>query len=387
MQHKTRILLIDDNIQDHHLFADALQNDNSAYIILQAENREKFNLHLQNQDFDIALCNTNIFGFNDLQVLEALKDRSPDIPVIITARHDSVENAVKSIKMGAADYISKSVSKLESFVKAVNSVLEYKETISKSGNQLYDSSVPGSSPPDNATGKWVSNENKYRYLFEHNPIPMWIYSLETLAFLEVNNSAVQHYGYSRDEFLKMRLSDIRPIEDLEKLQKDVADTSNAFNNAGQWRHIKKNGDIIYVDIISHSIEYESVKARLVLLNDITDQKNTQEQLRKLSLAVQQNPASIMITDMNGIIEYVNPKFSILTGYEPHEVIGKNPRILKSGTTSPDEYDNLWKIITSGRVWQGEFQNCKKNGEIYIESASISPIADEYGTITDRKSVV
>lgn len=381
MQDKTRILLIDDHIQDHQLFIDELQNDNPTYKILQADNREKFELHLQNQDFDIALSNTNIFGFDDLKVLETLKDRSPDIPVIITARHASIEMAVKCIKMGAADYISKSAVQLHSLVKAVRNELEYQETKNQSGKQLIDRSVHNSSLPKRAPGNWELNENKNKYCFEQNPMPMWIYNLDTLAFLEINDAAVQHYGYSRYEFLKMHLTDIYPIEDVEKLQRAVTDTTKIFDNAGQWRHIKKNGDIIYVEIISHSIEYDSVKARLVLTNDVTEQRHTQEQLRKLSLAVQQNPASILITDVNGSIEYVNPKFSILTGYEPHEVIGKNPRILKSGATSSKEYDNLWQTITSGREWQGEFQNCKKNGEIYIESASISPIADEYGSIT------
>lgn len=107
----------------------------------------------------------------------------------------------------------------------------------------------------------------------------------------------------------------------------------------------------------------------------------ENQLKILSLAIEQNPASILITNLNGEIEYVNPKFTHLTGYGFDEVQGKNPRILKSGNKSPEEYANLWKTIKAGGEWQGEFENIKKNGEIFFESALISPIADDKGNIT------
>ena len=111
-------------------------------------------------------------------------------------------------------------------------------------------------------------------------------------------------------------------------------------------------------------------------------KNTaEEKLKILQRAVEQNPASIIITDIKGEIEYVNPKFTELTGYSQNEALGQNPRILKSGTTTSEEYKRLWDAITSGKEWYGEFQNRKKNGEIYFESASISPITDEKGNIT------
>ncbi len=106
-----------------------------------------------------------------------------------------------------------------------------------------------------------------------------------------------------------------------------------------------------------------------------------EQLRKLSRAVEQSPVSIVITDINGAIEYVNPKFTQTTGYSFEEAIGQNPRILKSGDKSPADYKQLWNTITSGGEWRGEFCNRKKNQESYWEHASISPITDGQGVIT------
>ncbi len=112
---------------------------------------------------------------------------------------------------------------------------------------------------------------------------------------------------------------------------------------------------------------------------ILEAKNkAEEELKVLSRAVEQNPTSIMITDTKANIRYVNPKFTELTGYRAEEVLGKNPSILKSGHTSKLEYELMWKTITSGNEWKGEFENRKKNGELYTESALISPIFDNDG---------
>ncbi len=110
-------------------------------------------------------------------------------------------------------------------------------------------------------------------------------------------------------------------------------------------------------------------------------RQAEEQLRKLSCAVEQSPALVVITDTQGHIEYVNPKFSQITGYTFEEVVGKKPHLLKSGETPPKEYKRLWETITSGGEWHGEFHNRKKNGELYWELASISPIRNAAGDIT------
>lgn len=120
--------------------------------------------------------------------------------------------------------------------------------------------------------------------------------------------------------------------------------------------------------------------------DITEQHQTREELTKLARAAEQSPAVILITDVAGNIEYVNPKFTQLTGYRSDEVIGKNPRILKSGETTREEYQELWQTIGSGKEWRGILHNRKKNGELYWESALMSPIRNEEGQITHFLSV-
>ncbi len=115
--------------------------------------------------------------------------------------------------------------------------------------------------------------------------------------------------------------------------------------------------------------------------DISERKQAEEKVRKLSVAVEQSPASVVITDYEGLIEYVNPQFTALTGYSLDEVLGQNPRILKSGETSPETYKELWDTIKGGRKWHGEFHNKKKDGTLYWERALISPIRDDAGNIT------
>ncbi|GAH01161.1 unnamed protein product, partial [marine sediment metagenome] len=112
-----------------------------------------------------------------------------------------------------------------------------------------------------------------------------------------------------------------------------------------------------------------------------ERKRLEENIRKLSQSVEQSPASVIITDIQGNVEYVNPKFTQITGYTIDEVKGQNPRILKSGEKSPEEYKELWDTITKGKTWHGEFHNKKKNGELYWEDATIGPIKNEKGEIT------
>jgi PAS domain S-box-containing protein len=227
----------------------------------------------------------------------------------------------------------------------------------------------------------ISSEARYRLLFKKNPLPMWVYDSSTLQFLAVNFAAVKTYGYSRDEFLSMTIENIRPPEDVPLLRKYIMERRTPYQHSGIWKHKKKDGTIIDVEIVSHEIEFDGKPARLVLSMDVTERVKAENELRKLSRAVEQSPASIIITNTDGIIEYVNPKFCKLTGYEFNEVIGKNPRILKSGETSELNYKKLWETIKAGEDWNGEFHNRKKNGDLFWEFASISPIKNFKGEIT------
>lgn len=224
------------------------------------------------------------------------------------------------------------------------------------------------------------SEDRYRYLFEHNPQPMWIYDTETLRFLEVNNAAQHQYGYTRSEFLQMTLLDIRPKEDHQLLIRDVERINSEFDVSGEWRHITKNGKTIHVEINSHAISFGAKKARLVVSANITSRKIAEKKLNTLSLAVEQNPASIIITDSRGKIEYVNAKFSSFMQYSLNEVKGKTPRIFNPGHTSIEEYEKMWQVLRSGKIWQGEYKNRKKDRSEFWENVLISPLVEENGNL-------
>ncbi len=147
-----------------------------------------------------------------------------------------------------------------------------------------------------------------------------------------------------------------------------------YNTSGQPVNVEVHGFPIFNDAgeVVQVVEYSI---------DITERKRTEEKLRKLSRAVEQSPSTIVITNLSGAIEYVNPAFTKNTGYTYREAIGQNPRILKSGKHPPEFYKKMWKTIKQGKVWRGELVNKKKNGKLYWEEAIISPITNKKGKTT------
>jgi two-component system cell cycle sensor histidine kinase/response regulator CckA len=124
------------------------------------------------------------------------------------------------------------------------------------------------------------SEARYRLLFESNPFPMWVYDLETLSFLAINDAAVHSYGYSREEFLNMTIKDIRPAEDIPILLDNLTKVFSGLDEAGVWQHRKKDGTIIDAEITSYPLHFAERRAELVLSNDITKRKQTEEALRR-----------------------------------------------------------------------------------------------------------
>ncbi|HEY4108723.1 sensor histidine kinase [Puia sp.] len=140
----------------------------------------------------------------------------------------------------------------------------------------------------------LSSEDKYKMLFDKSPLPKWIYDEATMRFLEVNGTAMREYGYTREEFLGMTIADIRPREDIDRLVKDVEsirDNPLAYRNS-QWRHIKKNGEVIDVDVTAHAIDFDGRQARMVVVNDITDRRRYEEQLRRLNTDLAKRAAEL-----------------------------------------------------------------------------------------------
>ncbi|MDP4190210.1 MAG: PAS domain S-box protein [Bacteroidota bacterium] len=162
---------------------------------------------------------------------------------------------------------------------------------------------------------------------------------------------------------------------------DQIEKKNAFDV--QYRMINASGKIVWIKDIASVITNEEgkpLKLRGIRI-DITKSKEVEEELRKVNVCVEQSPLSIIITDSKARIQYVNPKFSEVSGYYFNEVKGKNPRLLQSGNTPKSVYMKMWETISSGVEWSGEFHNKKKNGDLYWESVKIAPIKNNEGKIT------
>lgn len=226
------------------------------------------------------------------------------------------------------------------------------------------------------------SEERYRNLIHYSPDSIAVHCNGRLIFL--NPAAVKLIGaQSADELINKPVIDLVHPDYREFAINRITQVlkTNVPAPPAEEKLIKLDGTVIDVEITSVPMNYGGQKALQVIIRDISERKKAEVELRKLSRAVEQSPAVIMITDTKGSIEYVNPKFTDVTGYTFKKVIGKNPKILKSGGQSEKFYKNIYDTLLSGNEWQGEFLNKKKSGELYWESASISPIKNEIGGIT------
>lgn len=228
------------------------------------------------------------------------------------------------------------------------------------------------------------SEQRFRTIFEKSTGGFSLTSLKG-ELLQVNPAFAGMLGYSVAEMEKLNWAEITHPEDIavsrEAIRCLLAKEQTTYSFEKRYYH--RNGSIVWA-MVSTTLLRDENDHPLYFITDvhnISSRKWTEEQLRKLSQAVQQNPASILITDTQGNIEYVNTKFTEVTGFTLDEVVGKTPRILKSGETPAEEYQALWETINAGREWHGEFHNKRKDGSLFWERASISPIRDLNGKIT------
>ncbi len=206
------------------------------------------------------------------------------------------------------------------------------------------------------------------------------------VIMDANLSLLNMFGYTREELVNKHSFDILFDKEYHKIL-----SSNIKNNVTDPYEVvgvKKDGTKFPVEVVgkNYLTDLSDKSLRVTALRDITLRKKAESEIRKLSTAVEQSANLIIITDIEGTIEYANEMLYRTTGYTKEEVIGKTPRILKSGKQDNLFYENLWKTILTGNVWKGEICNRKKNGELYWESTSITPIIDYNNKITNFMSV-
>ncbi|HKJ84076.1 MAG TPA: PAS domain S-box protein [Mariprofundaceae bacterium] len=218
----------------------------------------------------------------------------------------------------------------------------------------------------------------YRAVFETTMDGFWVVDMEG-RFLEVNDAYVAMSGYSREELLDMRIADVEARESTAEtsahLEKLMIDGHDRFESL----HRRKSGEVWPVEIVSSFWDIRDGRI-FVFIIDISERKETEARLQKLSEAVERGGEAVMITDADANIEYVNPAFTEITGYAAEEVIGLNPSVLKSSAQDPSFYEKMWETITRGDVWRGTLVDRRKDGSFYPAMMSVAPILDEAGRI-------
>ncbi|MBI4384496.1 MAG: PAS domain S-box protein [Nitrospinae bacterium] len=220
-----------------------------------------------------------------------------------------------------------------------------------------------------------------------NNVAEGIVTIDERGIVESVNPAMERiFGYQAEELLGKSVNLLMP----EPYKSEHDGYIRNYLKTGQAKvlglgrelvGLRKDGTVFPIDLAVSEMWIGEKKFFVAAIRDITERKKNEGELRKLSRAVEQSPSGVLITDIEGNIEYVNPNFVETSGYSYEEIIGKNPRILKSGVHPPQFYSKLWETITAGNEWRGEFCNRKKDGKLFWELQSISPLRDAEGRIT------
>ncbi|MCE1166435.1 MAG: PAS domain S-box protein, partial [Bacteroidetes bacterium] len=356
---KIKILHLEDNSFDSELILSEIESKEYEVDYTRVETEKAFIENLEKNTFDIILADNNLPTYDGISALKVCSEKYSDYPFIFVSGTLGEEIAIDMLKRGASDYILK--HHLIRLVPAIEHAIEEVELKRQK----------------------IISEKKYENLVNTASDVIFTLDVEYGIFTSINPAFEKLTGFKISEFIGKPFINIICEDDLqttvsayETVKKEKITKTIIVKLKTEW------GDFKFSEITGQPLfEDDKLTGILCIGRDITDAIKTEEKIKVLSTAIEQGPASIVITDFKGNIEYVNPKFAEITEYLPVEILGKNPKLLKSGETSADTYKSLWDTITNGGVWHGELKNKKKNGEFYWESESISPVKNIKGEIT------
>ncbi|WP_151704562.1 EAL and GGDEF domain-containing protein [Nitrincola alkalilacustris] len=227
-----------------------------------------------------------------------------------------------------------------------------------------------------------------RLLFDDSHLPLVVMDPINLSFLDCNEAAVDIYGAkTREELLSWKPGTVSPPFQHDGTSSGrlgyelIKECLNKGSLVFEWLHQRPSGELWDAEIRLVRFQHQDKTLLQFSVQDITERKRSDHEIRKLSQAVEQSPDSILITDLEGRIEYVNDAFLNNTGYTREEIQGENPRLLQSGLTPNETYEAMWSTLQRGETWRGELYNQRKNGSEMVEFVTIAPVRDTAGNVS------
>jgi PAS domain S-box-containing protein len=230
------------------------------------------------------------------------------------------------------------------------------------------------------------SETKFRTLYDSTSDAVML--LDEKGFFDCNQATLAVFGCAtREEFCSKHPADVSPpvqpdgTDSLTLANQRIATAMEKGSNHFEWMHKRAaTGETFPAEVLLSAMELDGKPVLQAVVRDITERKRSEESLRSQSAALEAAANAIVITDHNGTIQSVNPAFTALTGYTAQEAVGQNPRFLKGGKQDDAFYRNLWQTISSGQVWSGELTNRRKDGSLYVEEMTITPLRNADGVI-------
>jgi two-component system cell cycle sensor histidine kinase/response regulator CckA len=337
-------MLIENSVADAELNLHELERAGFQCQPQIIATRPEFLEQLGRFPFDIVLADYRLPGWTGMDAFSAMRLAGRDVPFILVTGTLGEEIAVECIKQGVTDYVLKEHLVRLPFVVA--RALE--ERAVRDARTLMVQALPQS-------------EANSLFLFAQNPLPMWVFESETLQILQVNDAALRHYGYDRMDFLQMTATDLHPAEEVPKLLAAFQDANPREQLAGHWRHRKKDGSVIDVEMYLHKMEYSGHAAALVVAQDITERKRAEEEKQKFFTLVEYCRDFIAVADLHDNVEYVNPAGRAMLGIANAESVkGTHSLDYVVPADLPLVQDTILPALYSSGHWEGElrFRHCQ-----------------------------
>lgn len=360
------LLLVEDNPGDAFLVEEFLEE---AFEFPQITHVKTFHeaqskLSSGDEPFDAILLDLSLPDSDGIDLVQQVLKIAGPIPVIILTGYSNLDFSIQSLSKGVSDYLLKD---------DLSSTLLYKSILYSIERNTFSKRLKKS-------------EQNYRHLFEFSPMPMWVYDLQSLRFLDVNEAAIEHYGYSKKEFLEMTIRDIRPQDSIAELDQAISNIrlTAGERSSGVFRHKKKSGEIIQVEVEGSAIDYKDRKSRLVLAEDITEKLQEEQRLKQLESVVTNTTESVVILEAEPgaspgrSILYVNDAFTEMTQYRKEEVLGKSLHILNGPKTDQQEIKGLGRAMNEWEICDIELINYKKDGTPFWIHTSLVPVPGKNG---------